>query len=235
MGIPDSQILLMLPDEYACNPRNPFPAQIFNQGGEATNERFNLYEFPIEVDYRASEVNVESFNRLLTARHTDASSLTRSKQLLTDRHSNILIYMSGHGGDNFFKFQDQEELNSNDLKAIFQTMWQQHRYHSILFILDTCQASTLFDQLNSEETPNIITIGSSRLGENSYSHNNDYTIGLSMIDRFTYYTLDYFEKNNIIANHYASNTGRHVSGLNSKKTIADLVSHTCEHQHWTMQ
>lgn len=29
-GIPDSQIILMLADDMACNPRNAFPAQMFN-------------------------------------------------------------------------------------------------------------------------------------------------------------------------------------------------------------
>jgi glycosylphosphatidylinositol transamidase (GPIT) subunit GPI8 len=40
------------------------------------------------------------------------------------------------------------------------------RYNEILFMVDTCQAATLQNRLYS---PNIVAIGSSRLGENSYS------------------------------------------------------------------
>jgi len=31
----------------------------------------------------------------------------RSKRLLSDARSNVLVYMTGHGGDEFLKFQDQ--------------------------------------------------------------------------------------------------------------------------------
>jgi phosphatidylinositol glycan class K len=34
----------------------------------------------------------------------------RSKRLLTDDRSNILVFMTGHGGENFLKFQDAEEI-----------------------------------------------------------------------------------------------------------------------------
>lgn len=45
-------------------------------------------------------------------------------------------------------------------------MYQKGRYHELLFIVDTCQANTLYKQFYS---PNILAIGSSRYGENSYS------------------------------------------------------------------
>jgi phosphatidylinositol glycan class K len=167
LGIPDSQILLMLPDEYACNARNTLPAAMYNTASTPGGERMNLYARDIEVDYRGEEVSVESFLRLLTGRHSD--STPRSHRLETDENSNILIYMSGHGGDNFLKFQDREEMNAEDVAGAFAQMHIQRRYRSIMLMVDTCQAGTLFNALNKEETPNIVTIGSSGLGENSYS------------------------------------------------------------------
>ena len=62
MGIPDSQIILMLADDMACNSRNSFPAEIFNN----EDHKLNLYGENIEVDYRGYEVNVESVIRVLT-------------------------------------------------------------------------------------------------------------------------------------------------------------------------
>jgi len=109
---------------------------------------------------------------------------------LTDDRSNILIYVTGHGGDEFLKFQDAEEISSHDFADAFAQMWEKRRYHEILFMADTCQASTLHNQFYS---PNILAIGSSKLGQNSYSHHVDLELGVAVIDRFTYYTLDYFE------------------------------------------
>ncbi|EGG25103.1 phosphatidylinositol glycan [Cavenderia fasciculata] len=184
LGIPDSQIILMLADDMACNPRNSYAGSIFNN----ENHRLNLYGDNIEVDYRGYEVNVENFIRVLTGRHEP--EVARSKRLLTDEKSNILIFLTGHGGDEFLKFQDNEEISSYDLSDAFKQMWEKKRYNEILFMVDTCQANTLYKRFDS---PNILAIGSSRQGENSYSHHSDQELGLAVIDRFTYYTLDYFE------------------------------------------
>lgn len=62
LGIPDSQIILMLADDIACNPRNSFPGTVFNNADRA----LDLYGDNIEVDYRGYEVTVENFIRLLT-------------------------------------------------------------------------------------------------------------------------------------------------------------------------
>ena len=62
LGIPDSQIILMLADDAACNARNMFPGTIYSNA----NRLLDLYGDAVEVDYRGEEVSVESFIRLLT-------------------------------------------------------------------------------------------------------------------------------------------------------------------------
>ncbi|CAG8655501.1 16091_t:CDS:2 [Dentiscutata erythropus] len=171
LGIPDSNIVLMLADDVACNPRNVFPATVFNNAGRY----LDLYGDNVEVDYRGRV----------------APDTPRSKRLLSDDRSNILVYMTGHGGNEFLKFQDAEEISSFDLADAFEQMWEKRRYHEILFMIDTCQANTMYSQIYS---PNILATGSSELGENSYSHHMDTDIGVAVIDRFTYYNLEFLEK-----------------------------------------
>ena len=122
LGIPDSQIILMLPDDMACNPRNAFPGTVYSNADRAVD----LYGDNIEVDYRGYEVTVENFIRLLTDRVGDETP--RSKRLLTDDRSNILVYMTGHGGNEFLKFQDNEEIGAFDLADAFEQMWEKKRY-----------------------------------------------------------------------------------------------------------
>ncbi|KAL7643724.1 UNVERIFIED_CONTAM: hypothetical protein RMT77_005730 [Armadillidium vulgare] len=185
LGIPDSQIILMVADDMACNPRNPRPATVFNNA----HQHINVYGEDVEVDYRGYEVTVENFVRLLTGRLPP--SIPRSKRLLTDDGSNILIYMTGHGGDGFLKFQDSEEITNVELADAFQQMRQKRRYNEILFIIDTCQAASMYEYFYS---PNILAIASSRVGEDSLSHHVDPAIGVYIIDRFTYYALEFLEK-----------------------------------------
>ena len=140
-------------------------------------------------------MTVESLIRLLTGRHEP--DVPRNKRLLSDENrcvqqiptvalcvaltrvaqSNVLIYMTGHGGEEFIKFQDAEEINSQDLADAFEQMYQTGRYNEMLFIVDTCQANTLYRRFYS---PNILAVGSSELGENSYSHHSDKITGVSV-------------------------------------------------------
>ncbi|KAF2020757.1 hypothetical protein BU24DRAFT_487309 [Aaosphaeria arxii CBS 175.79] len=184
LGIPDSQIILMLPDDMACNPRNAFPGTVYNNADRA----LDLYGDNIEVDYRGYEVTVENFIRLMTDRVSE--DMPRSKRLLTDDRSNILVYMTGHGGNEFLKFQDAEEISAFDLADAFEQMWEKKRYHEILFMIDTCQANTMYSKFYS---PNILATGSSEIDQSSYSHHADNDVGVAVIDRYTYYNLEFLE------------------------------------------
>lgn len=123
--------------------------------------------------------------------------MPRSKRLLTDDRSNIFVYMTGHGGDEFLKFQDSEEISAFDIADAFEQMWQKKRsvpvtlgprpyaimnsrtnfigkrYNEIFFMIDTCQANTMYSKFYS---PNILATGSSRIRENSYSVSSPSTL-----------------------------------------------------------
>ena len=184
LGIPDSQILLLLPDDMACNPRNAFPGTVYNNAARA----LDLYGDSIEVDYRGYDVTVENFLRLLTDRWS--ADVPRGKRLGSDAGSNVLVYMTGHGGKEFLKFQDAEEIGSWDLADAFAQMWAKRRYRELLFMIDTCQANTLYERFYA---PNVIATGSSAVDQSSYSHHADADVGVAVIDRWTYYILDFLE------------------------------------------
>lgn len=185
LGISDSNIILMLSDDIACNPRNLFSGSVFNNMDHA----IDLYGESIEVDYRGHDVTVENFIRLLTNRWNKYHP--KSKRLLSDENSNIFIYLTGHGGKEFLKFLDIDEINSHDLANAFSQMYEKKRYNEIFFMIDTCQANTMYERITS---PNILAIGSSNVDESSYSHHSDMDLGVAVIDRFTYFALEFLEK-----------------------------------------
>ncbi|KAJ7716094.1 phosphatidylinositol glycan anchor biosynthesis, class K, isoform CRA_c, partial [Mycena metata] len=65
--------------------------------------------------------------------------------------------------------------------------------NEILFMIDTCQANTMYSKFYS---PNILATGSAKLDQNSYSYENDNDIGVSVIDRYTHYILEFMEQIN---------------------------------------
>lgn len=72
-------------------------------------------------------------------------------------------------------------------------------------MIDTCQANTMYSRLYS---PNIIATGSSELDQSSYSHHADNDVGVAVIDRYTYYNLEFLENE--------------VKDLSSRKTLGEL-------------
>lgn len=209
LGVPDSQIILMLAEDMACNPRNSKPGTVINE----YQSRFNLYGEHVEVDYRGDEVSVENFLRLLTGRHPP--STPRSKRLLTDPSSNVFIFITGHSGEEFIKFQDWEELTSNDIADAFEQMHKQRRYKRIFWLSDTCQAASLQNQFY---TPGIVAMGSSDTKENSYSHHVDSELGCAVVDRFSYYAYKYLKR----LTHLSDDT---VEAFHSSFSFQALHSH----------
>ncbi|CAO1615948.1 unnamed protein product [Sympodiomycopsis kandeliae] len=182
LGIPDSQIILMLADDVACDPRNQYAGNVW---GDESRE-LDLYGSEIQVDYKGREVTVENLIRLLTGRHP--YSTPSSKRLLSTSTSNVLLYLTGHGGQDFLKFQDSEELGAWDLADAISQMYEKKRYNEMLIIVDTCQANSMYSKIYS---PNVIAVGSSKIGQNSYSYHNSPDMGIALIDRFTKHLLNY--------------------------------------------
>ena len=112
--------------------------------------------------------------------------------LLSDSGSNVLLYLSGHGGDGFLKFRDVSNVQSHDLSDALETMRTQQRFKEMLVLVDTCQAATIPEPFH---TPRVTSISSSLRGENSYASAYDNFIGQALLDRFTYSTLRFIKLN----------------------------------------
>ena len=213
LGIPDSQIVLMLADDMPCNPRNPRPGTVYNNA----HQHINLYGEDVEVDYRGYEVTVENFVRVITGRLPPATP--RNKRLLTTHHSNVLVYLTGHGGDGFLKFQDAEEMTHQDLADAVENMFQKNRYHEMLLIVDTCQAASMYQRLYS---PRVLATGSSLVGQDSLSHHVDRSIGVYIIDRYTYYLLEFLQTLAPASRHSRHSLQRFLDACPRHKCLSDV-------------
>jgi len=179
-GISDDNIILMLADDIPCNMRNPFRGKIFSRGAN-WGMGDDLME-GVEIDYSGTDVTVDAFLRVLLGRNLpgegETKGLHRRSLPKMDENTNVMVLLTGHGGDNFFKFQDGEELMSHDIASVFSQMYAMKRYKELLFISDTCQAFTMADEI---KVPNVYSVGSSLKGQNSYASHSDPQVGQSVI------------------------------------------------------
>lgn len=195
-GYTDDNIILMLADDYITNPRNPLKNRIFYKPGVRQQQQWDdhssiLHPMETQIDYRGEDVTVQNFvDVLLGKRQHNVSSLPVFDR--TDSSSNILIYITGHGGDQFFKFLDIEEILSDQLGITIQQMYNAKKYNEILLIADTCQAFTMGDKITA---PNVIMIGSSLQGQSSYAHHTDPSLGLSIVEKYTYFLMEHIYQN----------------------------------------
>jgi GPI-anchor transamidase subunit K len=86
-GIPDSNIILMMADEYGINARNPYKNRMHATG----IHKESWYNHTVELDVRGSDVTVQNF--------VDALLGTAPKALRSNQDSKVLVYVTGHGGD----------------------------------------------------------------------------------------------------------------------------------------
>jgi len=190
-GISDDNIVLMLADDIPCNTRNVYRGKIFARGANGGRGEDLMQD--VEVDFSGTDVTVDAFLRVLLGRPLDGigeSEIHRRSLPQMDENTNVFVYLTGHGGDNFFKFQDGEELMSHDVASAFSQMYHLKRYNEILFISDTCQAFTMADEIN---VPNVYSVGSSLKGQNSYASHTDSEIGQSVIDRYSKVVKDFVD------------------------------------------
>jgi phosphatidylinositol glycan class K len=188
LGVQDNRIVLMLADSMACDPRNPLPGEIYSHHLDHLHK--NLYgKPPFQVDYCGRDVGVRSVLDVLTGNHPPGT--LPSRRMDSDANATVFIYLTGHGGDGFLKFHDQDELLSADIAAAVQYMHAAHRYRELFLFIDTCQAATLYNRLS--HMPRWAAVSSSTLGQSSYALRNDLGIGAHLVDEFSAYVADYLD------------------------------------------
>ena len=237
-GFRDDRILFLnTENEVTCDTRNPYPGLVysdlpsiqssrmkkenkkydyttthifFNQSFTSTNGICSDSSNHVEVDYIGDEVTVDAFLRLFDGR---IHSLTEiSRRLDSTTKSNIFVYMTGHGGDEFFKFHDTKEMTARDLGNAIKEMYEKDRFREILLVIDTCQAATM---CNYMEVPGVYCIGGSGVGENSYAYEPKQELGLPVTDRFTLHFTKYIQREVIKPS---------KSKMKTKKSIIDLMN-----------
>ena len=178
LGLPDGRIVLMLAGGgVPCDARNAAPGSVFNTARRETE----LYATDVQIDYRGADVSVANLLGVLT--DTVSASVPASRRLRSSATSRVLVYLAGHGGDEFFKFRDVEEMAAAELSAAIGSMWALKRYGELVLVVDTCQAESMSAAICA---PAVVSIASSARGESSYSLGQDNGLGVALVDRFTH-------------------------------------------------
>lgn len=174
-GFPRERILLLLADDIASSEKNPIANSVFHR----QNQSPNLFDATTEAAFKGKSVNAVAFRQLLLGENTWHPT---SKRLNSGPDSRVLLVMTGHGGKNFFKFQNFEEMEATELAEIFDQMKARKRFKELLLLVDTCQASTMAEFVT---TPGVLVVASSGVDEPSFSDLPNSMIQLPAVDRLS--------------------------------------------------
>ena len=136
-GFKDEDIILMLPENGKCNLRNNKLGTISFYDGDHNDICKN-----VEVDYSHSDMKLTNVYNNLILKYPQFT--LNSKRIKTDKDTNLLIYFSGHGGDDYFKLMEREAMLKEHLKSLTDYLSKNNLYSKLLLLSDSCSASTIF-------------------------------------------------------------------------------------------
>ncbi|CAD5220311.1 unnamed protein product [Bursaphelenchus xylophilus] len=157
-GVEPDNIITMVYDDIANDPRNPFPGKIFNSG-----DLDDVYS-GIKIDYRGDDVNVANFQKILLGIPTGVGS---GRVLNSTIDDNVFVYFSNHGNTGFVGFPNHQIFTAKELHVLLDAMKARNRYGKMLVYIESCFSGSLFNGILREDR-NIYALTASNERESSY-------------------------------------------------------------------
>lgn len=173
-GYPDDHIILIMEDDLAQNPKNPFKGEVKTDLAES-----NLYQ-NFDIDYKMSDLTPTDIMNILSGKKNSRTPIVIES---TDK-DNILIFWSGHGtqaelcwGDEFMGVR--KDMIGNTLRQ----MAKEKKYRKMLFLIEACYSGSIVKDI---QIPGALFITAANDKETSKADNFSNQLGVWMTNRFTY-------------------------------------------------
>ncbi|VWU49492.1 GPI-anchor transamidase, putative [Hepatocystis sp. ex Piliocolobus tephrosceles] len=227
----NKNILLMVPFDHTCDCRNILHGTIYKNHNQIKSNSLkdntldeNLYK-NINIDYKNNNIYDIQLRRVIRHRYDGFMPYKTRLYTTVNKEKNLIIYMTGHGGEKFLKIQEFNIISSAEFKLYLQELIIKQIYKSIFVIIETCRGYSFYNDilyfLNKNKINNIFLLASSNPSENSYSLFSSGYLGVSTIDRFTNYFFTYLDnisKTNLNEQHKNVNSFLMHSVMNYLKT-----------------
>jgi legumain len=157
-GIPDENIVVMMYDDIADNPANPYPGKLFNKPHGP-----DVYE-GTPKDYTGRTVTPSNFLKIMQGE--DMSGVGSGKTIKSTSADHVFVFFADHGATNLIAFPSGE-LYAKDLNAALLKMHAAKKYKKLTFYLESCESGSMFrNQLPADI--NIYAMTASDYDESSW-------------------------------------------------------------------
>jgi len=148
-GVPPENTIVMIYDDIANDPSNPYPGKMFNKPTAAGTPGVDVYA-GCQKDYTSTDVTAANFLAVLTG---NSSAVPAGKRVLkSGPKDNVFVFFTDHGGVGILAFPTGPFLQATDLNAALSAMHTTSMYEKLVFYVEACEAGSMFDGLLA---PNI--------------------------------------------------------------------------------
>ena len=168
--------MLGLSEYHACTPHSFYPGEIY------LTENSNILlscNNDVNIDYK--DADFHNFQLLDILKGRSNQLLNNFRKINSNKNSRIIIIITSHGGENFIKVRGKSVILSDELNRALNEMHIKQRYKEILFILDTCEAESLFEYV---DVPNVYFVASSLKHQKAHSYSYDTKYMAPTADKF---------------------------------------------------
>lgn len=211
-GFPDDNIIVMMYDDIATDPANPFQGVIINNGGA------NVY-VDVPKDYVGEAVTPENFLRVL-------NGTADEKRVIPDPDNRVFVYFADHGAPGLVAFPN-DELYAHDLIQTFQQMNLSRAYESIVVYMEACESGSMFNGL-LDPSLRVYAVTAATPDEPSYACCMDDTVGAFTGDVFSVVWLQNADSFERVVNQTLSDEFAVVRGKTK-------TSHVCDYGDMTIR
>eukprot|EP00937_MAST-01D_sp_MAST-1D-sp2_P003583 g3583.t1 len=141
-GIPAERVILMMQDNVANAPQNPYPGQLFNKPTAAGTPGVDVYD-GCAPDYTGSIVDKQLFLDVLTGN----TSGNATKVLKSGPKDKVFVNFADHGGGQLIAMPNGAYLKAPELNDALKTMHSKKMYEKLVFYMEACNSGSMFEGL----------------------------------------------------------------------------------------
>jgi legumain len=145
-GVPASNIIVMMEDDVASSPENPFPGKMFNKPTAAGEAGVDVYD-GCEIDYRGNVVTAKLFLDVLQGNSDEVDGMGSGKVLKSGPNDKVFINFVDHGGTGIIEFPNGDFLHATDLNKALTNMASQKMFDKLVFYMEACESGSMFQNL----------------------------------------------------------------------------------------
>ena len=131
----DDDIILIMADDLADDPKNPYPSQIIRDNKQLEN----LYTH-VKVDYKLDQLTPFDLKDILLGKSSEKLPVV----LEAEDHDNVLLIWSGHGAPGTLLWDENQKTITGDFMSdLFHEMYAAGKYRKLFGIIEACYAGSV--------------------------------------------------------------------------------------------